>query len=92
MACKLVWVTLIVSLVIFKINSSSSEEIPRMNELSKNDAKKGDIQQKISDSEINAHQPYYKRNEKVMLFVLLYSTINALIFFGLFLRILEEMT
>ena len=92
MAYKLVWVSLIVSLVIVMINNSSSEEIPRRAELIKNDAEKEDTQQKMSGSEINAYHPYYKTNEKVILFVLLFSSINVLEFFCLFLRILEEMT
>ena len=92
MAYKLVWVSLIVSLVIVMINNSSSEEIPRRAQLIKNDAEKEDTQQKMSGSEINAYYPYYKTNEKVILFVLVFSSINVLEFFCLFLRILEEMT
>ena len=67
MACKLVWVTLIVSLVILMINNSSSEEIPRRIELNENDAKNEDTQQKMSGSEINAYHPYYETNEKVII-------------------------
>ena len=63
MAFKLVWVTLIVSLVILMINNSGSEEILRNIELSKNNAKKEDILQKISGSEINTYQPYHKTND-----------------------------